>query len=118
MNAMNVEVTIRPPALDLAHLASIAAAKPELMRRILKAYVDTSPGTVESLVRAFDAMDADRIKFDAHTLKGSSKTIGGTILGDLCQELEANPDREHLERVVMEFERLMSEIRAYLVDHS
>ena len=84
------------------------------MRRVLQAYLDSAPETVSTLTKAQASGDQKALGFAAHSLKGSSRTIGAGRLGDLCQELENSPDEAHVLPVVSEYRRLLGEIQEYI----
>jgi HPt (histidine-containing phosphotransfer) domain-containing protein len=95
-------------------LSDIAAGRADLMRKVLQAYLDSAPETVTSLTKSQASGDKKTLGFAAHSLKGSSRTIGAARLGDLCQELENWPDEAHVIPVVSEYRRLLGEIQDYL----
>jgi HPt (histidine-containing phosphotransfer) domain-containing protein len=114
MSALEVDSHGGSPTLDLAQLSNIAAGRLDLMRRVLQAYLDSSPDTIKNLTTAQTTGDKTAIGFAAHSLKGSSRTIGALKLGDLCQALEASPDANHVRRVVEEYGQVVVEIQAYM----
>lgn len=79
-------------ALDrsvLDHLRAVVGdTSGQFAVRLVAAYGSQATELVEDLTRAADDRDYQRLSFAAHTLKGSSDSLGGRRLAGLCQELE------------------------------
>jgi HPt (histidine-containing phosphotransfer) domain-containing protein len=73
---------------DPGRLESVCNGNEALRRRILTEYALTTPPLVTQLLQYLDAGNADEAGHIAHTLKGSSRTIGGIAFGDLCNRIE------------------------------
>ena len=67
-----------PPSgqLDLERLAEISSGEIEFEREIIAEYMEQAWGLFEEATRALEAKDAAALRRIAHTLKGSSRTIG------------------------------------------
>ncbi len=77
------------PVFDRDRLHRSCAGKAALERRIISEYLRLTPSILERLHAAINAENAEGARFEAHTLKGSSRTIGAEALGEAASELEA-----------------------------
>ena len=71
---------------------------------LLHLYAGTLPSQVHDLREAHRHDDAPRLKRCAHSLKGSSISVGAQDLGALAAEIErlaGNPEREVLDRALL-----------------
>ncbi len=75
-------------ALDLSVLESMFGDDAELRGAILEEFKHSSIPYMAELDQAVSAADIDGVKSLAHKLKSSSRTIGASPLGDLCEQLE------------------------------
>ena len=75
-------------AVDFAVLEAYAMSDTTLVREVLAVFC----AEAMEWSRRLDA-DAEGWLDVVHTMKGTSRTIGATRLGDLCEEAEANPSR-------------------------
>ena len=73
---------------------------PELTR----AYINETAGLLSVMKQALDRSDWADVEKSAHTLKGSSATIGAGELAEICQQLQASVQAQNLGRAS---ERLM-----------
>jgi len=83
------------------------------VERVLRSYLDITPGKLAELRRAADARDPAGVREAAHDLKSSSAQIGARLLAELAKELEALGRAGELrgapalvERTFTEFERV------------
>src|SRR5207302_7013106 len=78
--------------LDPAALAEVARlqrpGRPDLVSAIVERFRDEAPRRVEALREAIERGDAVAVSDCAHSLKGDSRRIGGTEVGQLCAEIE------------------------------
>lgn len=58
------------------------------LKEILDAYLQTAPDNIYKLEQAINNKDAEQVRMQAHSLKGSSANIGAHDLSALCSELE------------------------------
>jgi HPt (histidine-containing phosphotransfer) domain-containing protein len=81
-----------PARLNTQALDNIRALSPAggaaLLARVLRAYLQDTPGQLQALGRAVAAADTDAIRKTAHSLKSSSANVGAEALAQLCRELE------------------------------
>src|SRR5439155_3768922 len=77
--------------LDPAALAEVARlqrpGRPDLVSAIVERFRDEAPRRVEALREAIERGDAVAVSDYAHSLKGDSRRIGGTEVGQLCAEI-------------------------------
>jgi two-component system, sensor histidine kinase and response regulator len=77
--------------LDPGHLAAVRSLKsggPDLAERVIRLFLDTTPGTMARLRQAASTANAPEMSSAAHSLGGSSRELGALGLGQLCQEVE------------------------------
>ena len=74
---------------DRERLYRSCMSKEALARRIAGEFLRLTPGIVDRLQSAAQTANAEVLRFEAHTLKGSSRTIGAEALGDAASALEA-----------------------------
>jgi two-component system sensor histidine kinase/response regulator len=77
-------------ALDQRTLQEIRSlqSEPELLDRVIEAYLASAPGLLEILREAVAEDDPEALWRAAHNLKSSSAALGATGIAQLCQELE------------------------------
>lgn len=82
------------PVLDHATVDKLAdeLGGNEVVVMLATTYLDELPGRLDALTAASDAGDLTGISRSAHTLKSSSRLLGGLTLGDLCQDTEHAAD--------------------------
>ena len=83
--------------LDRKVLGAIRAVEqsgaPDLLARVVRAYLDETPKLLARLHAAIAAGDPDRIRFTAHALKSSSANVGVLDLARHCKTVEgAGPE--------------------------
>jgi HPt (histidine-containing phosphotransfer) domain-containing protein len=79
--------------LDRAALERLARAlAPEraaaLLRDLVAAFLADAPDRMAALRHAVEASDPERLRREAHALRGYTASLGATELADLCQTLE------------------------------
>ncbi len=110
-----------PPALDLRmveQLISLDGEDDEFIEDVLLGYVDQLRACVTQMRGALDDGDMDAARLSAHTVKGASKQIGATRVGELLggieDETSIDAARNLLEVVEQELPRVEDAIRALL----
>ena len=87
-------------------------------RQILEVYLKTTPAIMQSLGEALRSNSFQAIVRLAHTLRGSSRSIGANQFGDLCQEVESlaeqNQAYRHLDRLERQFNELIDECQKFV----
>jgi DNA-binding response OmpR family regulator len=101
--------------LDLSAIAEFrSAGSPDFARSVIDQFIKEAEAQVELLRDARRRLDAPTVKATAHSLKGSSLTMGAGKLARLCVELEAGdgcfdtraPARDLVSEVDREFIKL------------
>ena len=110
-----------PPALDLAMVGQLVSLDGEddgFIEDVLLGYVDQLRACVTQMRAAFDDGDMDAARLSAHTVKGASKQIGATRVGELLGGIEGETSidaaRNLLEVVEREVPRVEEAIRGLL----
>ncbi|MGB5694957.1 MAG: response regulator [Polyangiales bacterium] len=80
-----------PPALDLEmvrRLASFDGEDDEFIEDLMVTYIGQLKGSLGKLIAALDEGDMDAVHWTAHSIKGASKQIGATRVGELLGSIE------------------------------
>lgn len=59
-----------------------------LVNKVIAAYVDDTPGHLQTLRRAIAGLDCGSLRKVAHSLKSSSANVGAETLAQMCKEME------------------------------
>ncbi|MCC6729261.1 MAG: PAS domain S-box protein [Chthonomonadales bacterium] len=78
----------RTPALDLARLDEACGGDSAFAREVIAQFAATAEDLVERACRAVEEADARAVAELAHMLKGASRTVGATALGEVAAGLE------------------------------
>ena len=84
------------PDLDPERLQLVTGGEYGLEEELLGIFMESARETLQDLRTAIEAGDARLLRAYAHTLKGSSRTIGAVALGELACELERLGDTNNL----------------------
>jgi HPt (histidine-containing phosphotransfer) domain-containing protein len=60
----------------------------DLLCEALTLFEETSKGYIDSIVAATAAKNIEKVGIEAHTLKGSAKTVGAAVLGAIAEKME------------------------------
>ncbi|HRD74449.1 MAG TPA: response regulator [Hyphomicrobiaceae bacterium] len=77
-----------PAPIEEKVLEGLRTHRPELLRRLIRTYLDYAPKAISDLKTANDAKDMLSLKMVAHSLKSSSANLGAQRLSALCKDLE------------------------------
>jgi two-component system sensor histidine kinase/response regulator len=80
-----------PMRLDqsrLEALRSMKSAGPDLVERVVRLFLETTPRIMARLRLAASSGDAEAIGRAAHSLRGSARELGALRFAQLCQDLE------------------------------
>jgi len=80
--------TQAPAPVDPGALVRMVGDDPVVIHGFLKQFVPQAQEVVVDLTAAYEAGDADRVRFFAHKLKSSARAVGANELADLCLKLE------------------------------
>jgi CheY-like chemotaxis protein/HPt (histidine-containing phosphotransfer) domain-containing protein len=79
-------VRLDPNRLNMVR--SLKSGGPDLARRVVGLFLETTPGIMARLRLAAISGDALEISRAAHSLRGSSRELGAVRLAQLCEEIE------------------------------
>ncbi len=78
--------------IDLSGLTSLAELKsigePDLVVELIDLYLKDGPERIQTIKAAAARADAAGLKQAAHTLKGSSSSLGFHQISEICEQLE------------------------------
>jgi len=76
------------PTLNEVSLRESCDNDREVIVEVLGDYATSVPGLIASIKSGVDGRDAKAARFAAHTLKGSSRTVGADAMAFLCEHIE------------------------------
>lgn len=76
------------PVFDPNTLSKFVGANPNLHRRFLEQFLDSSEAQVSQLLEAIMLGDVKEVGQIAHKLKSAARSVGAMRLGELCDKLE------------------------------
>ena len=85
------EATGQPDPIDagvIQSLRRLGHGRPDLLREVVRLYLDSAPGLLQELEGAAAADDLERLRQAAHSLKSSSAYVGALALSRRCGDLE------------------------------
>lgn len=114
-----------PPAIDMHVLEQYRELDPDgglaVAYEIMQIFLDSSDPSIEQIATAFTTRDAILLRQAAHSLKSSCASVGGLVLSQMLNEMEAHAKEGHLSAaepmlpaIKLEYARVQSEIRAML----
>ncbi len=74
--------------IDMTFLSRLVGDNPDLQKRVLAKFFETTPATLDEVCEAIQQRDDKRLRFVAHRLKSAARSMGGNALGECCQALE------------------------------
>ncbi len=116
-----------PPAVDTAFLDDLREGEepgeePGIVEELVQIFLEDTPLQIDGMRRAASAGDAEGLHRAAHTLKGSSASIGAGPLSALCQEVDLLAKKGTtegveplLEKIEAEFARVREALSAIRV---
>lgn len=84
----------------------------EFYAEMLEEYA--SNGRFEKLQELYDIMDVENYKIEVHALKSTSRMIGLTDLGDLCEELQKASEVNDTEFILANHGDMMNAYSNYI----
>ncbi|HLF01150.1 MAG TPA: Hpt domain-containing protein [Anaerolineales bacterium] len=80
------------PILDEAALSLLrelrVEGEPDIFAELISAYEQEAPALIAAIRGAVADAHPEEMRAAAHTLKGASRNLGATRLGNLCAEIE------------------------------
>ena len=90
------DAEIAEPILQRRALDNILAlhrtGTPNILRRVISIYLESSPKLLTIIEQAIEASDSAKLYNAAHSLKSASANLGAVKLAKTCQQLEVNAD--------------------------
>jgi HPt (histidine-containing phosphotransfer) domain-containing protein len=83
----NLEQSIDAEVLKL-NLGALGDEAAECLTFLAETFFEDSPELVQNIRTGIEQGNPDQVRFNAHTLKSSSATLGATKLSKLCFQLE------------------------------
>jgi HPt (histidine-containing phosphotransfer) domain-containing protein len=74
--------------IDREYLSEISGGDADFEQDLIQTFLEAAPGLIESFRLAAESNDPVRARHAAHTLKGSSRSIGATTFATVCEEGE------------------------------
>ena len=111
-------------ALNREYLRMMCGDDPVFEREIVGEFMGLADQMLTEISEAIRTADPKRLSEAAHSLKGSSRSLGAAPLGDLCEEFETAGRQglamgaDDLERLRAEYARVESEIREKVLPES
>ena len=113
-------MNVPEPGFDPAQLKEISGGDTEFEREIASEYLDQAQGLLAAIAPALEGGDTAEIGRIAHTLKGSSRTIGAEAVAAISAELEriaASGDLALAAGVLERAAQALAEARGQLDDY-
>ena len=95
--------------LDLKILEQLYRFKPAAIRELISTFIEHAGSQIADLERAMSQEDTEAISALAHSLKGSSGTIGASRMSDLCASLERQARETEMPTAVQDIADLAAE---------
>jgi HPt (histidine-containing phosphotransfer) domain-containing protein len=117
--------TIENDVLDMSAIESLRELQEDdeddLFRELIEIYIADAPAYIADISLAIASANAHAMERAAHTLKGSSASLGARLLASACLEMEKlgrsgslSGAEDLLARVRQEFERARRALQAML----
>lgn len=88
------------PILSVERLNESCGGDEETIQEVVADYLDVTPKGITRLAEAVAAENLRAVQAEAHTLKGSSWTVGAEAFGDLCEVIEHAAREGHWETIL------------------
>ena len=77
------------PAVDIEAARRVFGDDNDLLNEAVGLFLaEDYPEQLRLLKDGIDSQDASAVRAAAHSIKGASRSLGGMVLGDICQRLE------------------------------
>ncbi|HZP83499.1 MAG TPA: response regulator, partial [Chthonomonadaceae bacterium] len=103
------ETRAENPALDWEHLRASCGDQEAFVQTVLSEFLRITPELIGQIGSALAARDSDQTYKRAHTLKGSSLSLGANALAEVARELEMRGRQGQLEGAEALFASLETE---------
>ncbi len=79
-------------------ITNLYRVKPDVVTELIDNFITTAGERLEAIGQALDRADSSALQTAAHSLKGSSGTLGAAGMADICGDLEARGRDDNLEQ--------------------
>ncbi len=98
--------------LDYQYALDELEGDEEIYQEVLEIYLEDTPDIIERILEAYSTGDCESLSMEAHSLKSSSRAIGGIQLSNIAAQLEADSGAGNLGGAP----ELISQIEAGFID--
>jgi HPt (histidine-containing phosphotransfer) domain-containing protein len=88
------------PGLDLGVIADIHRMRPSMVAELVDNFLTTANHRVAAVRKAVERADDQALRKAAHSLKGSSGTLGAVLMSEICTDLEARGRLKSLAKAI------------------
>ncbi|MEE8525981.1 MAG: ATP-binding protein, partial [Thermoanaerobaculia bacterium] len=88
------------PGIDLRVIADIHGMRPKMVAELVDNFLTTASHRVAAVRKAVERADDQALRKAAHSLKGSSGTLGAVLMSEICTDLETRGRRKSLAKVI------------------
>lgn len=103
----------KTPVLDHQHLEQYREldipGEPSVIIEMAKKFIEAAPERLDAIQKAIQTSNAKGLRYEAHSLKGSSGNMGAKRLYSICQKLEQMGEKGKLEEARSSTEALVKE---------
>ncbi|MGZ3690660.1 MAG: ATP-binding protein, partial [Pseudobdellovibrio sp.] len=100
-------------SIDVSILNKLEAlqedGEPDIVVDLIHSFLAQTPARLSNIATAVATQDYELAYDEAHTIKSSARTMGGSRMGELCQQLEDLRDQNTPEKITPYFEAIKAE---------
>ncbi len=107
--------------IDVANLGMLRELLGDKFTELVDTFIADSEERISAIRESLLTYDVERIRHEAHGLKGSCRNIGANPMGDLCQTMEYQSRDEELRggeqqlaAIEQKFAAVASVLKAYI----
>jgi PAS domain S-box-containing protein len=119
-NEVKKEDTDKKAIFDFDHLDKISMGDRQFQKDILMTYLEDVSKRSQDLTNSFDTKNIDKVKNEAHTIKGASYSIGANKIGDKALAIEVSckhNDMANAESTIAELKSLILQTKELLNEY-
>ena len=90
----------RPEGIDLDVIRNLHRLRPRMLKELIDNFLSTAGHRVSAILTAVERADDQALQTVAHSLKGSSGTLGAVRMSEICAELEMRGRMQALAKVL------------------
>ena len=102
--------------IDRDYLLEISGGDSEFERDLIQTFLEAAPALLQSYAAAIESNAGLGVRHAAHTLKGSSRSIGANVFAQVCEAAEKAARADDLatcQELLPEIEASFEALRAY-----